>query len=139
MTLTAERQSANPAVRTVRMHNPAHLGDQVFHCHYLRRVCVACPDMPCVRACPTGALTLPERGWAGYRLGELEFVPERCVTYQGTPCRVCVDACPVGERALTQDEAGHPVLRHEGCVGCGVCMRECITSPPSFELRAAEG
>ena len=101
--------------------------------------CVACPDMPCVRACPTGALTLPERGWAGYRLGELEFVPERCVTYQGTPCRVCVDACPVGERALTQDEAGHPVLRHEGCVGCGVCMRECITSPPSFELRAAEG
>ena len=27
--------------------------------------CIACPDMPCVAACPTGALTLPEDGWTG--------------------------------------------------------------------------
>jgi NAD-dependent dihydropyrimidine dehydrogenase PreA subunit len=47
---------------------------------------------------------------------------------------VCADACPVGEKALTIDEAGHPVVRHEGCVGCGVCVRECITSPSSFQL-----
>ena len=99
--------------------------------------CVACSDMPCTRACPTGALTLPGRGWEGYRLGVLEFFPERCVTYQGTACRVCVDACPVGEKALASDEAGHPVIRQEGCVGCGVCMRECITSPSSFELTIA--
>jgi ferredoxin-type protein NapG len=98
--------------------------------------CVVCDDMPCVKACPTGALLPPERGWVGYRMGggALEFFPERCVTFQGTPCRVCVDACPVGERALGSDEAGHPVLRAEGCVACGVCVRECITSPPSFEL-----
>ena len=37
----------------------------------------------------------PDR-WEGYRMGALEFLPERCVTYQGTACRVCVDACPVG-------------------------------------------
>lgn len=100
--------------------------------------CTVCADMPCVAACPTGALTLPPSGWQGYRLGTLEFLPERCVTYQGTTCRVCADACPVGERALTMDEAGHPVLRHEGCVGCGVCVRACITSPASFHLRIAE-
>jgi MauM/NapG family ferredoxin protein len=99
--------------------------------------CVVCVDMPCVKACPTGALTLPEHGWIGYRMGALEFFPERCVTFQGTSCRVCVDACPVGERALACDEAGHPVLRVEGCVGCGVCVRECITSPSSFELHIA--
>jgi MauM/NapG family ferredoxin protein len=103
-----------------------------------RQPCVVCTDMPCVRACPTGALTLPVHGWQGYRMGALTFHPERCVTYQGTACRVCADACPVGEAALTMDEAGHPVLRLEGCVGCGVCVRECVTSPSSFTLDLAE-
>jgi ferredoxin-type protein NapG len=101
--------------------------------------CVVCEDMPCVTACPTGALTLPPHRWEGYRLAAIEFLPERCVTYQGTPCRVCAEACPVGERALSIDEAGHPVLKIEGCVGCGVCVRECITSPSSFNLRMVEG
>jgi len=101
--------------------------------------CTVCPDMPCVRACPTGALTLPPKGWSGYRLAAVEFVPERCVTYNGTSCDVCVRACPIGERALSLDEAGHPVLKIEGCVGCGVCARACITYPPSFELRPLEG
>jgi MauM/NapG family ferredoxin protein len=100
--------------------------------------CVACAEMPCTRACPTGALTLPTGGWIGYRLGFVDFVPERCVTFQGSPCRVCVDACPIGEHALGQDSAGHPVLRLEGCVGCGVCVRECITSPSSFAFRPLE-
>jgi MauM/NapG family ferredoxin protein len=100
--------------------------------------CVACADMPCVKACPTGALTLPADGWTGYRLGFVELVPERCVTFEGSPCRVCVDACPIGERALAQDEAGHPVLRREGCVGCGVCVRECVTSPSSFRFTPVE-
>jgi len=31
------------------------------------------------------------------------------------------------------------VLKIEGCVGCGVCVRECITSPSSFNLRMVEG
>lgn len=100
--------------------------------------CVVCADMPCARACPTGALTVPADGWDGYRLGVVQFIPERCVTYQGTPCRVCVDACPVGAAALVLDEASHPVLKREGCVGCGVCMRECITSPSSYQFRNAE-
>ena len=100
--------------------------------------CVACADMPCVAACPTGALTLPANGWTHYRLGFVELIPERCVTFEGSPCRVCVDACPMGDRALVQDEAGHPVLKKEGCVGCGVCVRECITSPSSFQFHPSE-
>jgi MauM/NapG family ferredoxin protein len=101
--------------------------------------CVACADFPCVKACPTGALTLPAEGWTHYRLGVVTFAPERCVTFEGSPCRVCVDACPIGETALAQDEAGHPVLKREGCVGCGVCVRDCIASPSAFEFRPAEG
>jgi ferredoxin-type protein NapG len=99
--------------------------------------CIACPTMPCVSACPTAALTAPEWGWTGYRVGVLEFHPERCLTYRGTACRVCAEACPVGEAALAIDDAGHPVLRAEGCVGCGVCVRACVTTPSSFELSYA--
>jgi len=103
------------------------------------QACVACPEMPCARACPTDALTLPEQGWTGYRLAAVELVPERCVTFAGTPCRACADACPIGTRALEIDEGGHPVLKQEGCVGCGVCVRACITSPSSYNLRPLEG
>jgi MauM/NapG family ferredoxin protein len=101
--------------------------------------CTVCETMPCAKACPTGALTLPSQGWTGYRLAALELVPERCVTFSGTACRACADACPVGESALAIDEDGHPVLKAEGCVGCGVCVRACITSPSSFLLRPLEG
>jgi ferredoxin len=63
-------------------------------------------------------------------------VPERCITFHGSTCSVCATACPVGTEALYMDEAGHPVIRAEGCVGCGVCVRACVTSPSSYKLRA---
>ncbi|HET8649521.1 MAG TPA: 4Fe-4S dicluster domain-containing protein [Gemmatimonadales bacterium] len=100
--------------------------------------CLVCADMPCAAACPTDALTVPETGWAGLRLAEVTFVPERCVTFEGIACGVCAASCPVGESALMMDEGGHPVLRREGCVGCGICVRACITSPSSFELTETE-
>jgi ferredoxin-type protein NapG/ferredoxin-type protein NapH len=106
--------------------------------HPLRQPCTACPDMPCAAACPTDALTVPERGWEGYRIGVLEFLPERCITYRGISCTVCSAACPVGESALGMDEAGHPVLRIEGCVGCGMCLNACVSTPKSFTLTPVE-
>ena len=81
---------------------------------------------------------LPSAGWTGYRLATLELISERCVTFKGQSCRVCADSCPVGESALTMDEDGHPVIKVEGCVGCGVCVRACITSPSSYQLTPLE-
>ncbi|MBA2627980.1 MAG: 4Fe-4S dicluster domain-containing protein [Gemmatimonadales bacterium] len=101
--------------------------------------CTVCPDMPCASVCPTDALTVPPALWEGYRIGRLELVAERCITFKGTPCGVCAEACPVGPAALAIDEGGHPVIRSEGCVGCGLCVRACVTSPSSFVLTYAEG
>lgn len=99
-----------------------------------RRACVVCEDMPCVTACPTGALVRPADGWAGVRMGRLELDPARCITFHGAACGVCARACPVGERALALDAGGRPVLHPEGCVGCGVCVTACVTNPSSLRL-----
>ena len=100
--------------------------------------CIACPDMPCAKACPTGALTVPEQGWQGLHMGTLELLTDRCITFHGSECSVCAKACPVGSAALTTDAGGHPVIRAEGCVGCGVCVRACVTSPSSLVLSQVE-
>jgi MauM/NapG family ferredoxin protein len=100
--------------------------------------CLVCADMPCVVACPTDALMLPTDLWEHERLGRVELHPERCITFEGKPCGVCATACPVGEKALAMDDDGRPVLKAEGCVGCGTCVRECITIPSSFSLHQVD-
>ncbi len=127
-----------PVHAIIRAPTDAGLAAGTPYINVQSQPCIACVDMPCAAACPTEALSVPARGWEGYRLGTVEFVPERCVTYRGVTCRVCADACPVGEAALAMDEDGHPVLKAEGCVGCGSCVRACITSPASYVFRAAE-
>jgi ferredoxin-type protein NapG len=101
------------------------------------QACVVCTDMPCARACATGALVVPSDGWARVHMGVLELDPGRCITFLGTSCGVCARACPVGERALALDAAGRPVIKPEGCVGCGVCVTACVTTPSSLSLRLA--
>ena len=106
------------------------------------QACIVCVDMPCAAACETGALVVPEdrdgRGiWASVHMGVLELDPVRCITFQGAACGVCARACPVGEQALAMDDRGHPVLKPEGCVGCGICVTACVTIPSSLKLRLA--
>jgi len=96
------------------------------------QACVVCDDMPCASACETGALVHQE--WEGVRMGWLELDPHRCITFQGSQCGVCARACPVGETALSLDDLGRPVLKREGCVGCGVCVTACVTLPSSLKL-----
>jgi len=97
--------------------------------------CVVCVDMPCAKSCETGALVVPADGWASVHMAVLELDTERCITFNGSACGVCARACPVGERALALDDKGRPVLKAEGCVGCGVCVTSCVTIPSSLRLR----
>jgi ferredoxin-type protein NapG len=117
---------------------PANGGGLAAGTPYLEpshQACIVCEDMPCAAACETGALVKTD--WASVHMGLLELDPERCITFQGASCGVCARACPVGEAALAMDERGHPVLKPEGCVGCGVCVTACVTLPSSLKLRLA--
>lgn len=99
--------------------------------------CTVCPDMPCAEVCPTEALTRPAHLWEGYRLADLELVPERCIAFNDVECGVCARVCPLGEVAIALDSQGRPIVRAEGCVGCGVCVRACVTTPSSLVLHRA--
>src|SRR6266704_2874486 len=96
--------------------------------------CTRCGD--CIDVCPVHAIIKapPEAGLAA-ATPLIDPGLQACVVCADIPCGVCARACPVGERALTTDAGGRPVLRPEGCVGCGVCVTACVTSPASLELR----
>jgi ferredoxin-type protein NapG len=100
--------------------------------------CVVCADMPCAKACPTGALVPPADGWAHVHMGTLTLDPKICIAFLGAECGACARACPVGEAALRLDTEGKPLIIAEGCVGCGVCVRVCPTSPSSLTLTLVE-
>lgn len=95
--------------------------------------CLACPEMPCAAACPTGALERPADGWSRIRLGGRITIAGSCITFRDVECGVCARVCPIGADALRIDEWDHPAVG-DACVGCGSCIRACVTSPSSITI-----
>ena len=72
------------------------------------KVCRACREPPCVKVCPTGALTKREGG--GVRLDY-----RKCIS-----CGNCVSGCTIG--AIFWDEVlDKPTV----CTYCGYCVSYC--------------
>jgi anaerobic carbon-monoxide dehydrogenase iron sulfur subunit len=71
-------------------------------------VCRACPDPPCLKVCPTGALTARKGG--GVRLDT-----SLCIG-----CGHCREACLIGA-IFWDDETNKPMV----CAHCGYCVRFC--------------
>lgn len=46
-----------------------------------------------------------------------------CLPYQGTPCTVCSEQCPVPGAIVIED--GYPMIVPEICTGCRVCYEVC--------------
>ncbi len=129
----------------------------------------SCTGVQCVLACPTGALDhriakKPDE----VRIGLARLYPERCLSVKGqlytgpepknyNPdlyrwkvkpeeyrehiCRLCVDKCPIGAKAITMEEIkapdGRVYLRptvQEGCTGCGVCEMVCPVQEAAIKV-----
>ncbi len=92
--------------------------------------CVVCDGLHCMQNCPSGALVFTPA--ADIDMGTAEWKEHLCVRSSGQECRICVDQCPMGEVAITLDEAGKVVVKEDGCIGCGVCEHQCPTVPKSI-------
>jgi ferredoxin-type protein NapG len=99
-----------------------------------RRPCTLCADLPCVAACPDGALANPG-GPERVRLGIAKVDPRRCVTFRGERCDRCYRACPYPDRAIMMIGA-RPLVGSGACTGCGLCEHACPETPKAIEVIA---
>lgn len=88
--------------------------------------CVMCDDLPCISACPDGALLPVPDGPMGVEMGYAILNKNNCQAYGHTFCQQCVIDCPI-PGAITQNQEQQPVFHRNVCTGCGVCVRSCST------------
>lgn len=96
------------------------------------RPCYLCDGLPCVAACPDGALVDPG-GAERVRMGTARVNPRRCVTFSGQECRLCHQACPYPDRAILLI-GGRPLVSSSVCTGCGLCEYACPESPKAITV-----
>jgi len=118
---------------------PARLGVKVAGTPALDLVhksCHLCPDWPCVKACPEGALKLPEEAPAGHlpELGWCRIESGTCLPYNGPECGACNGSCPVPGALLW--EGTRPSIDVEKCVGCALCREACIHEPRAVSVHS---
>jgi len=114
--------------------------------------CHMCKDIPCVPACPTGALNrslVSEKDAAGRerldinlaRMGLAVIDRDTCIAYSGIQCDACYRACPRIDKAITVEYSRNsrtgkhallaPIVHGDLCTGCGLCERACVTEKAS--------
>ena len=92
-----------------------------------RMACLLCPDVPCATACPSGALSpVPVES---IRLGLAGIDRALCLSWTGTDCHLCTNACPESTGAIIEDPQGRPSVSPQRCTGCGQCVPACPTTP----------
>ncbi len=99
--------------------------------------CEMCDDIPCVVACPTGALDHSLTNIDDADMGVAVLIDEEhCLNALGLRCDVCYRVCPVIDKAITLERShnqrsGHhaifmPVVHSDACTGCGKCEKSCV-------------
>jgi MauM/NapG family ferredoxin protein len=90
----------------------------------MRTPCVMCTELPCISACPDGAL-LPVQELTDVSMGYAILDKKKCQAYGESFCQQCVIDCPVP--GAIHQENDKPIIDKNICTGCGVCMRSCST------------
>lgn len=107
--------------------------------------CEMCEDLPCVKACPTGALDPALTDINAARMGLAVLVDhETCLNYLGLRCDVCYRVCPLIDKAITLEPQHNertgkhtifiPVVHSERCTGCGKCENGCVLEEAAIKV-----
>lgn len=107
--------------------------------------CEMCEDIPCVKACPTGALDHQLTDITKAKMGLAVLVDhETCLNFLGMRCDVCYRVCPLIDKAITL-EAVHnqrtskhamflPTVHSDACTGCGKCEKACVLEEAAIKV-----
>lgn len=121
--------------------------------------CYLCKDIPCVPACPSGALEpslvskfLPngqkELEVRKAKMGVAVVDSDQCIAFWGVQCDACYRACPLINEAIVIDQARNdrtgkhalmvPRVVGDVCTGCGLCEKACVTEKASIFVLPTE-
>lgn len=115
--------------------------------------CEMCEDIPCVAACPTGALDPALDNIDNARMGLAVLMDhETCLNFLGLRCEVCYRVCPLINEAITLEHMHNqrtgmhamllPTVHSDKCTGCGKCERACVLEEAAIKVlpeRVAKG
>jgi len=107
--------------------------------------CEMCEDIPCVKACPTGALDHGLIDINQAKIGVAVLIDhETCLNYLGLRCDVCYRVCPVIDKAITLELVPNtrtgrhamflPTVHSEACTGCGKCENSCVLEEAAIRV-----
>lgn len=111
--------------------------------------CEMCEDIPCVVACPSGALDPSLTNIDEARMGTAVLIDhESCLNWQGLRCDVCYRVCPLIDEAITlehvrNERTGYhakliPTVHSDKCTGCGKCEQACVTEVAAIKIIPTE-
>ncbi len=121
-------------VKCIQIDASACVGDGYPYIAPAIAPCVVCDELACMKACPTGALTLVDK--FSIRMGLAEVKHETCLRHHGEDCRLCLEACPMGENAIVVSaNSGRVLVKPGGCTGCGMCEQACPTHPTAITVQ----
>ncbi len=107
--------------------------------------CEMCEDIPCVKACPTGALDSKLTDINQARMGLAVLVDqETCLNFLGLRCDVCYRVCPLIDKAITLELQRNPrtgkhakfipTVHSDRCTGCGKCEKACVLETAAIRI-----
>ncbi len=107
--------------------------------------CEMCDDIPCVAACPTGALDKRLTDIDDARMGLAVLTDEEtCLNFQGLRCDVCYRVCPAMGKAITLEYRPNtrtgkhasfiPTVHSQACTGCGKCEHACVLEDAAIKV-----